>query len=201
MIISFRKLYQDSKVIHSDLLGPWIPFLELTRAERAYCEAVSVLARPETVIDERTGRQLLQDLNGLMEHSRKIQAQRADLQRVAGGETLAALKQEQSRIAERLAGSTDEQARADLQESLALCDSRIESARATLPALERLNAQEEKIVQTLASLHSRLARIESAATQLQTPDVEDVRQTLNELTLQTKSVEDAVQEVLAVRTS
>ena len=198
MVQSFRKYSQDANVIHSDLFAGFIPFLDLSRSERAYCETVAILARPETQIDEETGRQILADLNALIQHSRHLDAQRVEIERLAGADSISSLQSERDGIAQRIPRTQDEQARTDLEESLALCDSRLENAGQMAPALERLDAQQEKIVQTLASIQSRLARLEAAPAPIMLPQAEEVQQTLKDLTNQTRAVEEAVQEVMAV---
>ncbi len=198
MVQSHRTTRKGADIVHADLLTKWIPHLDLSPAERAYCETVALLAKPETQIDEKTGRQILSDLNALMRQSRHLDEQRKEIERVAGAESMAALQADRDRIAERVGSTKDPQAREDLNESLQMCESRLENARKMTPALERLDAQQEKFVQTLASIQSRLARIEMAPAAVTLPDAEEVQQTLRDLTNQTRAVEDAVQEVMAV---
>jgi len=198
MVQSHRSTRREANIIHADLFTKWIPHLNLSPAERAYCETVALLAKTETQIDEKTGSQILSDLNALMRQSRRLDDQRAEIERVAGAESISALQAERNRIAERAGSTVDAQARSDLNESLQMCESRLENARQMTPTLERLEAQQERIVQTLASIQSRLARLETAPSTVTLPDAEEVQQTLRHLTNQTRAVEDAVQEVMAV---
>ena len=198
MIQAVKVSNKRLNTIHPDLLSKWIPLLDLTRQERAYAETVALLARPETQVDESTARHILNDLNSLMEQCRHLDHQREDLLRVAGAESIENLTAERERIAARLGQTQDSMARADLEESLHLVESRLRNASQMAPSLERLDAQQEKIIQTLASVQSSLARIESAPSALDTSGVELVKESLTVLTRQTKAVEDAVQEVMTV---
>lgn len=199
LVRSIRVSRKRVNNIHPDLLFQWLPFLELSWAERAYCETLALLAKPKSRIGESAGRRILADLNALMERTRHLDVQRAELQRIAGSDSLNALEQEQARISERVESARDPVARADLEESLTLCRVRLESARRVLPAIERLDAQQEKVVQTLASLQSRIARLDSDPSPMMSPEASELKNTLNALAAQTRAVEDAVQEVTAVR--
>jgi hypothetical protein len=39
-------------VLHPDLLAGWLPFLDLSRPERAYCETLVLLSRPGLKVDD-----------------------------------------------------------------------------------------------------------------------------------------------------
>jgi hypothetical protein len=93
----------------------------------------------------------------------------------------------------------DERARADLSQSLAICEERLRNARELDPLIERLDAQREVVIQTMLSVQSSVSRLQIAPSALTAPDVADVRRVIGEVNVQTKAVEDAVQQVMALR--
>src|SRR5687768_5570373 len=129
MVQSFRAATSAAILVHSDLLAKWLPHIDLSQAEREFCEHVAILAPPKTQIDDETGRHILLDLNALMQQARKLDTQRAEIERLSSAESIAELESERDRIARRLESTRDPQARADLEESLSLCSSRLDNAR------------------------------------------------------------------------
>lgn len=63
----------------------------------------------------------------------------------------------------------------------------------------RLDDQCEVIEQTLLSVQASVSRLQVAPTALTAPDVEEVKRVVGEITHQTRAVEDAVQQVMAIR--
>jgi hypothetical protein len=55
------------------------------------------------------------------------------------------------------------------------------------------------ILQTLSSVQASLARSRAAAVPLAAPDVEEIKQTVTQINAQAQAVEQAVQEVMALR--
>jgi hypothetical protein len=102
-------------------------------------------------------------------------------------------------LAERITEVQDPQARKDLTQSLAMCDERLCKARELSPLLERLDAQWEVIEQTLLSVQGSVSRLQVAPTAITAPDVEEVKRVVSQVTTQTQAVEDAVQQVMALR--
>ena len=199
IIRAFSTWARQAEVIHSDLLAGLLPCIELKRAERAYCETLVLLAKPDLQVDEQTARAILTELNRLMEQIRRLEAQRVELQAGSGPASIAESEQERDGLAARLAGATDPHARAHLEESLRLCESRLENVRALQPSVERLEAQQEVIIQTVASIQSTLARMESAHQALTAPDVEEIQQRLRAITGEARAVESALEEVTSLR--
>jgi hypothetical protein len=201
MVRAISDGHRDANVLHSDLLAGWLPHLDLGRAERAYCETLVLLAKPRLQVDEQTARAILGELNGLMEVSRHLDSQRAELEGIAASGSVERIGEERASITERLTGITDPQARASLEQSLSLCETRLENARALQPVVQRLDAQQEMIIQSLASIQSTLARMEAAHQALTAPDADDIRRRLDEIRDQAHGVESAAQEIIALRAS
>jgi hypothetical protein len=131
--------------------------VDTRRVERLYAETVSLLEQPGALgSDEAALRRLLNQVNGLLADSRNIAARQNDV-RVALG-SLLNLKAEQHDLARRLEQASDPSARDTLRRSLDLCHERLDQTRQLLPLQERLDAQQEIIYQTLASVRATLAR-------------------------------------------
>lgn len=188
-------------VLHSDLLAGWMPFLDLSRAERAYCETLTLLGKPDLKVDEPTARAILSDMNSLLEQSRHLDEQRLGLVGGSASTTVAALQAEQASLTSRLASAEDPEARTHLEQSLLLCAAREQNARALAPAVERVEAHQERIIQTFGSIQGTLSRLETAHQALSTPDVDEIQRRLNEVTSDVLATESAVQEVLHLRQS
>jgi hypothetical protein len=187
---------RNLNVVHPDLLAGWLPHLELGRAERAYCETLALLAKPGLHVSEQTGREVLAELNRLMALSRRLDEQRSELQ--AGATDVERIEAERADVAGQLAGATDPAARANLERSLALCETRLQNAQALRPAVQQLDAQRELIAQTLAAIQSTLTRQESAHRALTAPDVDEIQRRLAEINSEARAVESAVQEVISL---
>jgi hypothetical protein len=65
------------------------------------------------------------------------------------------------------------------------------------PAVARVEAQEEVVYQTLASVEAALRRMSAAPAEPPPLQVEELRRTTTETVAQTRAVEEAIQEVLA----
>jgi hypothetical protein len=56
----------------------------------------------------------------------------------------------------------DPQAKADMQQSLAMCEKRLQDVRALAPSIERLEAQKEVLHQTLMTIQASVVRLQAA---------------------------------------
>jgi hypothetical protein len=126
----WRSWSRRASVLHSDLLAGLLPLIELERAERAYCEALVTLAKPDLHVDDATAGQFLVDLNGLMEHYRALGAGRLEMEALLEHNSPAQIESERTALAEKTAETSDLQARQDLETGLRLCEERLENSRA-----------------------------------------------------------------------
>lgn len=168
----------------------------LSRAERSYCEAASLLLESGRYFKEPEQREILEHLNKLLASTRHMEEQRSRIRKAMAGDTVAQLEAERAELERRAARAQDDVARQALYQSVEMCDARLNGARSLTPSLERLDAQEEVVLQTFASVQSSLARLEVAPAELAAPDTVQIRESIAEISRQTRSVEDAVQEVL-----
>jgi len=193
-----RVFMQEANRLHSDLLAAWLPLVALPRAERAYAEALVQLAALES-LDEPTARDILSQLNGLMSHHRQLETQRERIRAALGGNSAETLEAERAELRRRAEDANDPATKQALQESLRICEARLQQAKALEPALHRLDAQREVIVQTLASVQVSLTRLQAAPAAISAPDVEEITQTVAQISTQAQAVEQAVQEVMTLR--
>lgn len=187
---------EEQDRIHHDLLANWLPVLTLSRLERTYCEALQVLANDRSALDERTGREILGQLNALIERSREIGARRASVIAALENGEDARIEAERADLAKRAGAASDPIARQALENSLQMCDARISNLGKLKPALERLEAQQEVILQTMASVQSSLARWQAAPSVSDLPDLGQIQQAVVQIDDETYAAEQAVQEVM-----
>jgi hypothetical protein len=180
-------------------LRVFLPAMELSRAERLYGDCVLMLMESDATYGERAARETIKQLNSLLATNRQLEEQRAGLVAALGRMLVEEADQERDQIAGRLSKASDEIEREALRQSLALCESRLENGRALLPGLRRIEAQQEVVIQTLLAVQSSLARLQIAPKAAGTPEIDEVSRTVAGITAQTRGVEDAVAEVLTVR--
>jgi hypothetical protein len=191
--------FSRSQPIRADELRALSSGLELSKPERAYLETICALMDAGSNVSDETGREILSTLNELFDQSSYVEDRSERLRNAASTESVNELEAERARMAERLANVQDPQAKVDFAHSLQMCDDRLRNARALAPLIERLDAQREVIHQTLLSVLSSVSRLQVAPTAVSAPDVEEVKRIVEQVTAQTQAVEDAVQQVIAIR--
>jgi hypothetical protein len=176
------------------------PKLTLTRAERVYCDTILLLASLDVVEENETAvRATLQQLNDLLATSRNLEKRRLSLLPVMGTNSVEQLYRERAALIEKYERVSDGIARQSIEQSIKMCDARIEAANAFEQGLDRLRAQEEALVQTLSSAQTALARMHL----ISQPHVEtlahEIADSVATMNRQTYAVEQAVQEVMELR--
>ena len=188
--------------MHPEEMRAVFPLLKLSRAERIYCDALLLLARTETTAEtERNFRNLLQQLNDLMRNARQLEAQKQSLLPIMGMHSIVQLEAEYGELGRRLDSLSDLVSRQALEQSLAMCAARLQNAKTLKQSLERISAQQEAINQTLASALSAMARIQVAPSMKSDTIAEEIAESVSQMNLQTYAVEQAVEEVMTLRTS
>ena len=90
--------------------------------------------------------------------------------------------------------------RQDLPKAMAEAyEARLKRTGALAPLKERLEAQQAMIQQILTSVGKTLAGLRLAPHALESPQLESVPESLERIQRQTKSIEQAVQEVMVLR--
>jgi hypothetical protein len=185
--------------ISAEELRAVAPDAALSAAEAAYVEVVCSLLEVGDNVSEETGHDILQAMGTVLERHRHIEAQLERLKKMVGNESVQALELEHVRLVERVAAAEDSQAREDLNQSLTMCAKRLQDVQALGPSIERLEAQKEVLHQTLLSIQASAVRLQAAPRAVTLPDTTEIRQAVEEVTVQTRAVEDAVNEVLVLQ--
>jgi len=173
--------------------------IALSRAEQLYCEAVASLVDAEGALGEAVQRDMVGHLNDLLETHRKLEAPLRRQRAASGGPAVEELEQELASLRQRRAAQADEAARQTMDQSIDLCSRRLETARAVQPAREQAEAQQELILQTLASVQASLASTHASPSAPLAAGVEGLQQSVLQVSRQARATEEAVAEVLSVR--
>lgn len=177
-----------------------VPLLSLSRAERTYCDTLLLLSRMDVDAEsEKNLRATLEQLNELMASARQLEARRLSLLPVLGTNSTEELEAELETLRARLAETTDSVARQSLEQSVQMCASRLADARAFQQGLERLKAQEEALVHTLASVQTAVARMQLTPMPQTALAAQEIAETVSYMNQQTYAVEQAVQEVMELK--
>jgi hypothetical protein len=176
------------------------PLLSLTRADRLYCDTLLLLARMEVGQEtERMMRESLAQLNQLLVANRQLEQRRLGLLPLLGNNVISELEEEFGELGRRLDQTRDPISRQSLEQSLRMCQTRLENARLLQEGLERLKVQQEAILHTISTAQTAMARLQIAP-QPQTEFVaQEIAQSVTQMNQQTYAVERAVEEVMTLR--
>lgn len=170
-----------------------------TPSETSYFESIALILEIDAQLDALTGKDILSELNVLIAQARQLQAYRDNLRAATNAESADALVAQCEDLRTKLSRTTDDAAQRAIEQSIALLESRCQVAQTLQPGLERVEAQQEVILQTLAAVQSSLARMKVAPDALTAPDIAVIQSSISEVTGQTRAVEQAVQEVMSIR--
>jgi hypothetical protein len=172
--------------------------INATPSETSYLESIALILEIGAQLDAQTGKDILSELNVLIAQARQLQAHRDNLRAAINAESADALVAQREDLRTKLSRTTDEAARRAIEQSIELLETRCQVAQTLQPSLERVEAQQEVIRQTLASVQSSLARMKVAPDALTAPDIAVIQSSISEVTGQTRAVEQAVQEVMSI---
>ncbi len=173
--------------------------INATPSETSYFESIALMLEIGSQLDARTGKDILSELNVLIAQARQLHVHRDNLRAAINAESADALVTQREELRTKLSRITDEAARRAIEQSIELLETRCQVAQTLQPSLERVEAQQEVIQQTLASVQSSLARMKVAPGVVIAPDIAEIQSSILEVTGQTRAVEQAVQEVMSIR--
>jgi hypothetical protein len=200
-IAAYRWVKRNERTVAPEELRNLLPALELNVVERAYCDAILEVSE-HPALDRQNAQEIADQLNELLTNSVELDGQRALLIRALGNiRATAELERERELLEHKLTGTLDPVAREALQQSLHLCENRLYNRRSLDPLLQRLDAQQEMIRQSLMNVGESLARLRVAPHTVHNPDIDAIKRSVVDINRQANSVEEAVQEVLALRSS
>jgi hypothetical protein len=177
----------------------FLPFLNLPKRHYAYCEAFLSVVECK-FLDDGQRKEMLEQLNDLMDLSAQLDECRAELSSTMGskgsGEQVIS---EYDDLSARLAAATDPGTRQTLEQSLEIVAKRRQAYQELAPTLGRLDAQQELILQTMRSAHESIARLTLAPGRALDFDIEGLKRSVTQMGEQTSAVGKAVDEVLQLR--
>ena len=173
--------------------------INATVSETSYFESIALILEIGAQLDAQAGKDILSELNVLIAQACQLQAHRDNLRSAISADSAGALVAQREDLRTKLSRTTDEAARRAIEQSIELLETRCQAAQTLQPSLERVEAQQEVIRQTLASVQSSLARMKVAPDALVAPDIAVIQSSISEVSGQTRAVEQAVQEVMSIR--
>lgn len=206
--LGYLLCWQLSKTVRIDEMGRTLTAEEIEALdsvlrvgdiEHSYLGALSLLAGVGGEMDRETVRSVLGDLNSLVQQWRQLEQYRQNLVIAVGSASAAELDTKRADLARRLELMRDPAARTAAEHSLQLIDERIAGAEKLHPNLERVEAQIGAISEAFQATRSTLARMRIAPAPTAAPDLEEIAHNINQVAQQARAVEQAVQEVAAIR--
>jgi hypothetical protein len=164
-------------------------------AERAYLETLHRLSEAAPALGEPTARELLPRLVELLDSARQLDRQRERVRSAFGTETAGDLEAKCADLERRRDAASDPIVRQAFHQSRELCRERLQGLRGLEIRMERIEAQQELVNQTFASVQAALARAPVAPAGLGNPDLRAIAASLEEIGRQTRAVEQALHEV------
>jgi hypothetical protein len=199
MVSGFKKTNSEmTKYANPDVLRYASQMDSLNRAERAYCEAAATLIDAGSILSEEVQRDVIHQLNGLLDSHRRLEEPVRRARAASGAESINALEQELAGLMSRRDAQTDANARATMDKSVELCCRRLEASRAMEPARQNAEAQQELILQTMASVQASLGRTTGVNVKPEDLNLGALHQSVAQVNSQTRAVEEAVAEVVAL---
>ena len=165
--------------------------------ETAYGESAAAVLEASDILGEITARELLSALNDLLAAARRLEDEKSALDAAMAGQSLAQIEAERDGLQARIEASSDTVAKETLTESIKQCEARLVRARGLAPLQERIDAQLLGISQTMRSVQSSVASLKLAPST--SADLDALRETARELAGRTRAIEDAVREVISIR--
>ncbi len=170
----------------------------VSRAEQLYCEAVATLSEAGSLLGAAAQDEILQQLNGLLDSHRKLDVSIRRYHAASASVSLSALETEMTELRRRREGLSDAEAREMMEQSISLCRRRLEHARSLNPAREQAEAQQELILQTLASVQASLTRTSAVSSPPMATEVAEFQESVTQANRRAQAVEEAVAEVMAL---
>jgi hypothetical protein len=186
-----------TKDVNADVMRSASHLVQLTPSEKLYCDAVAALAGADAILPDSALHDLMRQLNDLLASARRLSGQIAQALASGGGDAAAQLEQTVAELAAKRDRQEDPTARRMMDQSIALCEQRLEAARAMAPLREQAEAQLELIHQTLASVQSTVACLQAAGAADMDSDIHSLQTAITQTNQQARSVEAAVQELRA----
>jgi len=199
VVSAHRKVQGElTRYVNADLMRGASHLVALSAAEQRYCEAIAGLVDAGDTLGQAAQQEILTQLNELLASYRKLDAPLTHYRAASGSQSMEELERELAGLTQQRDAHHDQTARATMEQSISLCRQRLDHARRIEPVREQAAAQQQLIVQTLASIQASLTRIATADAAPLSADVAGLRESIYRVNQQTSSVEDAVNEVMSL---
>lgn len=183
----------NRRTVTVDELEALLPIIPVDPNLRLYAETLLDLYRQR--VDATLRREAIQEMNALIEDDQSLGQARKRLEAAIARTDARSLEAEIDQLQSKADGTTDAMARVAYEEALALARSRQESARRRQPLLDRIDAQQEVIRQTLLRLRADLGRSGEAGLHAPIVVAGGIRDILSRIRSQADEIERAVQEL------
>lgn len=195
-IVMNRPVEEVHRHLSQEEIQAVIPLMKLSFFERIYANTLLWLASQDHYADENALRLTLHELNSLLANGRGLEEQRKQIEAAIKKDKVIDLEAQEATLRLQLARESDPVVRRALEQSIGLCETRLQNARSLITSLKRLDAQKELIQQTFALVQSSLTHSHISPVQSDVPYVNHIQQNVNDMA---HSVEKSVQEMILLR--
>lgn len=192
--IGFKRNRRTATV---DEIAALLPALDLDEPGRLYAEIVVDLFR--TDLDARARDEALKALNALMDQHAALELRRKGLEAALSRSDIEAVALEVRQIESKRDAATDADARAIYERSLELARGRLAATERYRPYLERVDAQQEVVRQTLLQVRADLGRAKAAPSVWTASTLDGLRTSTLSIRTRAEEIERAVDELATVQ--
>lgn len=177
-----------------------IPLMKLDRIEHLYVDIIlQIASMDETKEQSKSLRETLSHINQLLGTSRQLALMKTSIVPLLENNQIYDLAGERINLQKRLEAAQDHTAREALEQSLKICDERISSIRSLKTGVERIEAQQEAILQAMASARLSITRFQ-AIPQLETDEkVRSLSDTADQIRLYAAAAQQTAVEIQELR--
>ncbi|HRJ26509.1 MAG TPA: hypothetical protein PLO61_03230 [Fimbriimonadaceae bacterium] len=192
-IRAYMKTRYEATVEELELL---LPLMDLSEEQRQYLVAFISLCRAQG-LDAAHRQEIMEQLMTLLDEAERLKKQRATLVDLLGAtDQRESVLAEIARLQKRYEEAQDPEAKETFQISLEVAQKRLDRFTASAPMLERIEAQQELVRQTMASFREVLNRMQSTPTR-DLPGLDGLRNQISRIQSQGNALESAYEEIRA----
>ncbi len=175
------------------------PRLTLRPVERYYVDALIVFSQIQCDQDSEAAlRETLSQLNRLLDTYRDLERRREGLLSLMGTHVESELDAQIKSTEHLLSTESDPQVRETLVHNLKMFHERSENAATMRQNLQRMQGQQESVMQTMITAQSAVARLYLAPRVDDSSQVERTTSSVQAINQHTRAVEEAIEEVLTL---
>ncbi|MCW5939608.1 MAG: hypothetical protein KF884_01215 [Fimbriimonadaceae bacterium] len=179
-----------------DEIEALLPVLNLTPLGKLYAELVVELFRAD--LEPKVRDAAVHQLNGLLDHHDVLEGRRRVMEAAIAQTDPAAVEAEVRLIEAKRDAATDLSARATYEHSLEMARERLTVAERYRPFLERVDAQQEVVRQTLLQVRADLGRAKAAPAEWASTTLDGLRTSNLSIRSHAEEIERAVDELSQV---